>query len=219
MERDYRNYETKMKTARAAHRDGMYRDAVKFALSAWEYIDGMMQYVRRYENQDFVTVEAIDMVLKYAPLLFDYVAIDSLQAMLTVQRRINRDSTGDMGDNLSKARALMWDAHRMWNHIEEHAETRQDELHTVLGGDESRWRSIAEAWEDMGLLQRTPALGSYRLAFITRLGEVVAAKCPSCGEVADAPKAMWLEHTACPRCRAAVLFVIRGKPNQAGAKE
>jgi len=210
MERDYRNYETKMKTARAAHRDGMYRDAVKLALSAWDHIDGMMQYARRYEKTEFDSIEAIDLVLKYAPMLFDYATLDTLESMLKSQRRIERDTAADMGEKLSSARALMWDAHRMWNHIEEHAETMQDELRARLGGDQAGWRSIAEAWEKMGILRRSADSGSYRLALITRLGEVVSAKCPSCGEVADAPKAMWLEYTVCPHCHASVLFVICG---------
>jgi hypothetical protein len=102
----------------------------------------------------------------------------------------------------------MWDAHRMWNHIEEHPETMQDGLRATLGGHQGRWRSIAEAWEKMGVLRRIPQGGSYRLAFITRLGEVVAAKCPSCGDVLEAPKAMWLEHTECPTCHSSVSFVI-----------
>ena len=219
LERQYDDYETKMKKARASHRNGLYRDAVKSAMSAWDHVDGMMQYARCYEKTEFDSIEAIDLVLKYAPLLFDYETLDTLESMLKTQRRIERDTAADMGDKLLKARSLMWDAHRMWNHIEEHFDIKQDELRAALGSEQTRWRSIAELWENMGLLQRRADGASYRLAFITRLGQVVSAKCPSCGGFADAPKATWLERTACPHCKTGVFFVILGKPEQSDVKE
>jgi len=219
MEHDCKTYENAMEAARTAHRNGLFRDAVKFALSAWDCIDGMMQYARRYEKAEFESIEAIDLVLKYSPMLFDYETLNALESMLKAHRRIERNTADDMGEKLSKARALMWDAHRMWNHLEANAEARQDELRAILGGDQGRWRSIAEAWERMGVLRRRMERGSYRLALIARLGEIVSAKCPSCGGVADAPKAMWLEHTVCPHCHTAGMFVIRGKSDPADTKE
>ncbi len=110
----------------------------------------------------------------------------------------------------------MWDAHRMWNHLEGHPQTRQDELGRVLGGGQTQWRSTAEAWEKMGLLHRTPEGASYRLALSTRLGEVISAKCPSCGTVAEGPKAMFFEELPCPECHAAVSFVIRVRESATG---
>jgi len=71
-------YEASMRVARIAHRNGLYRDAVKSALAAWNHIDGMMQYARRYEKTEFDSIEAIDLVLKYAPILFEYNILDSL---------------------------------------------------------------------------------------------------------------------------------------------
>jgi uncharacterized OB-fold protein len=67
---------------------------------------------------------------------------------------------------------------------------------------------VAEAWERMGLVRRTPAGGSYRLALSTRTGQVVSGKCPACGHVADAPKAMFFEPMTCPACSINATFVI-----------
>ena len=102
----------------------------------------------------------------------------------------------------------MWGNHSLWDHLERHPEARQDELRTVLGGDQETWRAVAERWEKMGLLRRTPEGGSYRLALITRMGQVVPGKCPTCGEVVEAPKSMFLEETTCPECTQSVQFTI-----------
>jgi hypothetical protein len=96
----------------------------------------------------------------------------------------------------------------MWDHLEQNPETRQDELRKSLGGEQDQWRSLAELCERMGLLQRVPQGNSYQLALCTRLGEVVPGKCPACGAISDAPKAMLLEPLICPDCHKEVSFVI-----------
>jgi endogenous inhibitor of DNA gyrase (YacG/DUF329 family) len=42
------------------------------------------------------------------------------------------------------------------------------------------------------------------------MGQVISAKCPACGEVAEAPKAMFLEPMTCPRCNSDQAFVFLG---------
>jgi hypothetical protein len=44
------------------------------------------------------------------------------------------------------------------------------------------------------------------------MGELVRGKCPECGNVDEAPKAMFLEQVACPQCRARVVFVLLAAP-------
>jgi predicted Zn-ribbon and HTH transcriptional regulator len=207
-----------MRRAREAQGQGLYRRAIECALATWEHIDGMMQYERKYRDASFDSVESIDLVLRFAPLLFDFPSLDSLETLLKRQRRIERDTTDDLGARVSQARALMADAHRLWTHLERNPESRQDELAAVLGGDQRRWRSMAEAWEAMSLLRRTPERRSYQLALSTRMGEVVPAKCSRCGTKADAPKAMFLEALTCPQCRSAADFVILSGPVAAGAR-
>jgi len=201
-------YERLMNQARAAQRSGLYRKAIELALSSWDHIDGMMQYERRYSEKEFASIEAIDLVLKYAPLLFDFPSLDALEALLKERKRIERDTTEDLGANLADARALMWDAHRMWEQIEQNPGFRQDELRRTLDGEQETWRSIAEAWEKMGLLGRTPESGSYCLALSTRLGEIVPAKCSACGAIGRGPKAMFLEDTTCAACGTRVPFTL-----------
>ncbi|KKM23055.1 hypothetical protein LCGC14_1619070 [marine sediment metagenome] len=208
MESHRAEYVALMADARSAEREGLYTRSVELALRSWDHIDGMMQYERKHNKKEFASIQAVDMVLKYAPLVFDTHSLDKLEALLKARRRIDKNTSESLADKLSNARALMWEAHRLWDHVERNPGTRQDKLRRVLGGEQEQWRSFANTWEAMGLVSRTPEGGSYRLALSTRMGGVVSAKCPSCGSVANAPKGMFLEDTACPECRDTVLFVI-----------
>jgi hypothetical protein len=208
MESAYEHYDTCMAHAAKAARRGLYRRAVEHALEAWPFIDGMMQYARKYKDEEFDTVPAIDLVLEYVPLLLDFRQLDRLETLLKECRRIERDTTADVGAQLGMARERMWAAHRLWDHIESHPDVRQAELRTALGGKQQEWLAIVETWEKMGLLRRIADAGTYRLVFCTRMGEVISAKCPECGAVTEAPKAMLLEPLTCPACRKRVSFVL-----------
>jgi len=201
-------YEAKMDCARAAEREGLYRAALDAAVSAWENIEGMMQYSKKYEEEEFVKIDAIDLILRYSPLLLDSKRLKLLEDLLETRKRIPRNADDDLKSKLATAYAQIKDNHRLWSHIEGNPEARQDDLRQVLGADQTYWRAVAESWEHMGLVVRQPDGGSYRLALTTRMGQIVPAKCPSCGHIDEAPKAMFLEQTDCPKCKSSVLFVL-----------
>ncbi|NOT00130.1 MAG: hypothetical protein HOP29_05840 [Phycisphaerales bacterium] len=214
-------YHKLMSDAQSALRQGLYREALRRAVDSWPYIDGMMQYERRWEEREFKSVEAIDMVLNVAPLLFDFETLNKMEALFAEYRRIDKFASDDLADRLAQARAFMWDAHRMWHHLEQHPHVRQDELRQQLGGDQARWRSIAESWEHMGLVFRERDGASYRVLIATRLGQVVSAKCFACGAIAEAPKAMFLEQIHCSECgRTTWHTIITGNsPSTGGDKQ
>lgn len=219
MEEDQANYAAWMAKARSAEREGMYHEAVRLALASWDYIDGMMQYERKYADREFANVQGIEIVLRYAPLLLDYKSLDELESLLKKYPRIDRVATDDIAQQLADARGQMWDAHRLWDHLERHPGFRQDKLRHDLGGDQEQWRTVVEFWERMGLVVRTPEGGSYRVALGTRMGGVVTARCPACGKTASAPKAMFFEELDCPECGVRVVLVILTPETAAQAKE
>ncbi len=201
-------YQSLVLEAHLAHQHGLVRKAVQLAVESWDYIDGMMQYERKYNQQECVSIEAIDLVLRYAPVLFDSAKLDKLDTLLANKRRIERDTLVNIGDKVAAARCVMRDAHRLWDYLERNADVRQDKLRQILGGNQDEWRGICEAWEKMGLADRVPEGKSYRLNLSTRLGQVVKGKCSRCGEVSEAPKAFFLEELTCPGCRKRTWFVI-----------
>ncbi len=219
MEAHRRKYKSLMAKAKTAKNKGVYHTAIELALSSWGYIDGMMRYERKYEEKDFDTIEAIDLVLRYAPLLLDFKSLDRLEALLKDRRQIEKNTSDVLADKLTQARTLMWDAHRLWGHLADHPQAMQSELRKELGGDQEQWRWIAEQWGEMGFVRRTPEGRSFRLALATRMGKIVSAKCSNCGDVVEAPKAMLLSELPCPECKATVPFVILSTQTAANTKE
>lgn len=201
-------YRTKMRAAGAAEQRGLYRLALESAVSAWEHIDGMMRFERKYGDAEFTSIPAIDLALKYAPLLLDRKLLTQLETLLRDYKRIQKNATDDISERVARAHSQISENHRLWSHLEKHPGVLQSSLSTVLGGDQTRWRSVAESWEKMGLVSRTPESNSHRLSLATRMGAVVPGKCPSCGAVEQAPKAILLEKIACPKCRKQVTFIL-----------
>lgn len=210
-------YHVAITSARAALKEGLYREAVAFAISSLDFIDGMMQYEKKYEAREFESIGSIDLLLKYAPFLLEFEVLDHVETLLKSQRRIERNSSRSLADELDQSRARMWAAYRLWNHLEHRPGARQDTLGRELGGSQDEWRSLAEQWERMGLVDRKPEGGSYRLALSTRMSETVLAKCPACGVVARASKSKFLEDRECPKCQVLVSFVVLAKkPDDVG---
>lgn len=194
--------------ARGAERNGLLRDALSNALAAWDYVDGMMQFERRYEDADFDTIEAIELVLKFAPLLLESKSLVALEELLKTQKRIDKNTSVSLADRLAQSREHLWINHRLWSHLAENIGVRQDTLRRSLGGDQDYWRGVCEQWERMGLIDRLPESNSYRLTLLTRTGAVTKAKCPSCAKIVEAPKAMFFEAMSCPACSTSVSFVL-----------
>lgn len=206
MESHWTAYHSILDQARAAKNGGFCVKAVKDARECWPHIDGMLRYGKRYQKVEFDSIEAIDIVLDYAPLLFDIESLDAVESLMASHRRFERQTVHSIADHTAEARTLMWQAHRVWDHLERHGQVREDELRGIVG--DGRWRAIAGTWERMGVLSRNNDGETSCLELSTRMGQVVSAKCPSCGGVAEAPKAMFLEEMQCPQCHAGGLFVL-----------
>lgn len=208
LEADRQRYYEFMTLARVAERQGLYREAIGHAMQSWPFIDGMMQFEGKYEERDFHSVDAMDLVFRYAPLLMDIELLSKAADLLKQFKRIERDTDADMGAKLEQAIERAWHAHRLWSHIEQHGVARQDDFRHSLGGDQEECRAIAEGWERMGLVQRYQKDDSYVVALVTRMGKIVIGKCSQCGTRTEAPKSMFLEPLKCPSCEQTTNFVI-----------
>jgi hypothetical protein len=208
MENHLQQYQMLMSKARLALKERRYIQAVEIAVTACDHIDGMMQYERKYNDKEFSKIEAIEIVTKFAPLLFDFHALEKLEALLKTQKRIEKNSEHDLVGNLGRARALMLDAHRLWNHVEKHPGCFQDALSQSLGGDHTRWQTVAELLEGIGVIHRKPEGGSCRLTFSTRFDVTANAKCRGCGALVTAERVRFLSKQTCPKCGVKEVFVI-----------
>ena len=86
------------------------RSRSKSAGARWDFVDGMMQFERNYEHKDredkdHEKIEAIDIVLRFAPMLFEHELLNKLEDMLKNQRRIDRNTTEDLSVKHARANA------------------------------------------------------------------------------------------------------------------
>ncbi len=204
-------YHALMDEVSTSIRAGLFREAVDLAVSSFSHVDGMMQFEQKYGGKTTTSVASIDFVLQHAPLMFDIESIETLENLLHSQKRIAKNVSVDLSDQLGKARLLVWEAYRFWDYLEQHLTVREDDLRVALGGDSMQWRSIAKSWSDMGLINRFGDSGHHQVSLVTHLERPILAKCPSCAAVVQAIKEKVLEERTCPKCRQKRLFVLLAK--------
>jgi hypothetical protein len=210
LEADCSEHYSAMCAVRAAHQSGEVSKAIELAVAAWQHIDGMMQFERRYgEKSEYESIDSIDYVLQYAPLTFDFQSLDWLSILLKRHRRIEKNTTADLAARLNAAQTMMWSAYRLWNYLERQADVRQDELCEALGGDRNEWQLLIESWEWMGLIGRIPDGETWQLRLLSSLNAQRRAKCPGCGAIVEATFIRCLDEITCPRCHATVHFVLQ----------
>lgn len=203
-------YHRLIEMAEAAEKQHDYRKVVQLAVTSLQYVDGMMRFEQKYEDREFERISAIDLILEYAPLMFDSESLNAVESLLKSKRRIDRDTSDDLAEKLRYARRVMWNAHRVWNDIEHHPEVRFESNRTTAGEFEASADRIVGEWQRMGIIRSSDPRLPGQFSFCTRLDESVLAKCPSCGAIARAAKTRFMTQIACPKCRARDLFVILG---------
>jgi hypothetical protein len=209
LQSDAIQYRESLAAMRSAHREGRILDAIRVTVASLEFVDGMMQFERRFEDRsERKTVETIDYILRYAPLVFERNSLEIVAGILKSQKRIDKHASADLAENLRKATELTWEARRLWTELEQESEVTQDKLRKNFGGEQDRWRGIAEMWDEMGLIQRIPERNSYRISLTTRVTQIVRGKCPSCGATGKAAMGSFLEMITCPRCKSTSAFVL-----------
>jgi len=198
-------YRAKMGAAMEASNSGLYFNATRIAVDAWEDIDGTFQLFRARDQASAFDFGAIKLVLMYAPLLLDPGSIDRLEAFIGANRRIQKELGKEQVErDIAAARKRVDENFWLWNDIESRGSFLRDEIRHIFGVEPSPSLAVLQSWEAMGLIRQEGRM----LGLSTRLGAMVPAKCPSCGSKIEAPKAMLLDPMNCPECRNEVAFVL-----------
>ncbi|MGE0608847.1 MAG: hypothetical protein AB7O62_17260 [Pirellulales bacterium] len=205
-----------LSAAKIAVSNSLYSLGIERALAACEFVDGMMQYESKYEQREFSSVEAIDLILQWAPLIFDLQSLDRLAALLKSQKRIDRNASDDLTDNVARAKKWMWAAHAIWDQVERSPGIEIGTVSRLIGYEDNRCEEIVEAWKRMGLILLEPHGGKFRLLLATRTEGTVKAKCSSCGVLVRGTQRKLLDDQKCPKCTRIVAFVTVARENTYG---
>lgn len=215
MESHRNEYHALVSKARAAIQSGAHLQAVQMAVSSWPHIDGMMQYERKHEKMDLVHLEGVEIVLAHAPYLLDFESLNQLDNLLKSQRRIEKNTSADLAENVAKSRALMREAYDFWSFLESSQDSPEQQLNENWKRNQVSWQSIAKTWEAMGLIRRSSNRDPKGFVFSTQMRAHSVGKCSSCGAIGKAAKAKFLQKMACPKCKTTAYFVILARdPNQ-----
>ncbi|HUE15630.1 MAG TPA: hypothetical protein VMR25_15795 [Planctomycetaceae bacterium] len=207
LETHHNAYHVLIHKALSAQKTGLYREAIAFAVSSWNHIDGMTQYQQKYAGQEVTSIQGIDFVLQYAPLMLDFESLDQLETVLRTQRRIAKQTGIDWEHRLDRAKHLMWDACRFWDYLEQHTTVAAQDLSDVHGSERKQWNRIADEWSEMGIVHRISSGKTHGWSLVTHMERPILAKCPRCAAVIKAAKSKCLDDLHCPKCRQKSVFV------------
>lgn len=215
LQADQAAYDRVLAIAGEAERAGDYSRAISHAIRAWPFLEGMMQFERRWEGATFKSIPCVDMVLRLAPPLLNWSALDQLETLLRARRAIDRSTSDDLADRLRGARALLALAHSIWRHVQANPGASYDAVRADVQGGHSDLRNIIDRWVDMGILVRTGPSSDTRLRLATDLGRAMTAKCSACGENVAMAFRDALHPRSCPKCGDLSEFVLGSEPLRA----
>lgn len=202
-------YQELWNRAQSEREAGNLQRAVDLAASAWTYIDGMMRYEEKYEEREFDSIEAIDLVLEEAPYLLDFARLDELEELLKSKRRIDNKAEADIADDLSEARKTLELVYQLCDRLDRRGPLARKDL----------IESENAAEETSGVLRKTEAVGLVhrdsqgRYVFQNPIEQTFNAKCPSCGAARGGTLEMLLERIGCAQCNSKEIPVLLAKTN------
>jgi hypothetical protein len=182
-----------------------FPDALDNSEKALAFVDGMMQYQRKYMSQEFDSIEAIDIILLVAPALFRQSSIDAIVRLLSTYRRVERNTAANLGQKVDDAYKRLFHMRRLWNQLSD-----PDDKMNQCDPSDAETLFAMEVWRHVGLVSVTDqgALRSYVPA--TRMNQMMRCKCFSSGASGKSRKSVLLDKVECPRCRTHGYFVMIG---------
>lgn len=196
--------------AAVALANGRYKDALRLALGTLDDVDAMIQYRAKYEKTEVTSVETIDLILRYAPLLLDTAAIDELASVLKRYKRIDRVIPADLASETVQARRRTEIACNLHSIIRREGHIAVSRLLEQLPADERPiGKAILLEWLSMGIATKQADASESMIELTTVMARPARGVCFSCGAEVTAPKRLLAQGGTCPGCRKKSIFVLR----------
>lgn len=183
--------------------------AIQSCVASFEYINLMMQHEQKQNDRQFETIETIEIVLNYAPALFDTESLASLAKILKTQKRIDKHATDDLAAKTKTALEIIAVAHKIWNELENN---NLYDLPQLLVHVDSEYRErieeIVQIWTSLGYVQLRQQANKLFPTIPLPQEVMMKGKCPHCGVVVNGKKYHFWRANNCPKCRTESFFVI-----------
>ena len=182
------------RTLAAAHD---YPAAVRAAAEALPSTWDAVAYQRRYRRDERPALPAIDLLLRYAPAVFDGPALDALESWWVGAKRAGKKRYPDLPADLAASRRAMRLAARLWDDLDEPSPPAPADPWAA---------AIVGAWVAMGAASPGPGGGAVR--HVSHPRAPTEAVCPNCGGLRRAGLSDLLDPVTCGRCGRASVFVL-----------
>lgn len=191
--------------AELAYTEGKLTVSIDFALQSLQFIDGMIQFEKRFKKSEVIQQPTLKLILVNAPIIFRFQAINDVEEFLNRTKRVEKNSSIDWRKMIEEARRLLDSALHLWQLIETESDINcVDRIGRVY---------LLNAWERMGVV--THQLQGYSIT--SAMNARYRAKCFGCGQVFDSNKDSLLSEMSCPVCKTMQYFVILGPVHRKGA--
>lgn len=200
-------YDDAVAQARAYEREGRLDEAIASSKKAWQYVEDMMKFERRWEKREFSSVPCIDMVLRYAPLLLDEESLSDLEALLKSRKSIDRLASDDLAAQLQKARDHLSDARKVWAMLDGRDWTDSAEIVRLSGVGAAAGRKSLTDWQKIGAIEARDVDGRREIRPVFADARPTVAACRFCGSDVQCTCGETLQPRACAKCGKTSCFI------------
>jgi hypothetical protein len=174
--------------------------ALDHCIDSLKHVDGMMQFEKRWEKRQFHSVETIDLLLRYAPILQRRDCLDALTTILAADRRIDRLATADLAALLLEADLRFRRVSQLIDFVGEFGNAAREMLAARYGGPPEEWAALSETLEQVHYLTTVHTGDRLELQRRTDISRDASGQCRNCGTVARAPLEDLLGGCVCQSC-------------------
>ena len=151
---------------------------------------------------------AFQVICRYAPALFEHLALESLREFVAGTRLLARHENSYL-DASDAALAREESARSIWDCIESQPGILQGDLERSLSIPENTVLAVLDVWHELGIVVREPEHNDSRVSLRTCLESDIVGVCHHCGVQGKGRKEAFLRSVMCQKCGNAGYYHIR----------
>lgn len=209
LEDHHNQCEAKEAVIREMVRGRQFPDVFSICTGSFDHVVPAMKYRKLAamppESRDFL---AFQVICRYAPALFEHLALESLRGFVAGTRLLARHENGYL-DASEAALAREESARSIWDCIENQPGIQEGDLERSLSIPENTVLAVLDIWHELGIVVRQPEHNDSRVSLRTCLEEESVGVCHHCGVQGKGPKEVFLRSVTCQKCGDAGYYYIR----------
>lgn len=185
-----------------------YAQVVQALLAVLPDQHAAVSYQRRYLKSPAPVTPALDLILRYAPPMFQGGALTAVQQWYDSGTKTERAALPDFPAKIETARAVLAHAVQLWGVLAEHPTAILRPTATAHDA------AVLPIWISAGVIAQRPE-DPATCSRVSDTRRPAVAKCAGCGRERTALLAELLEPATCPACLHRCVFVLTRRVSRA----